>query len=852
MPSCFVPGCSSSWRTKDTALYSFPKEEARLRLWLQNMNIRQNDLEYHVTRIRQMGSKTFRVCSKHFTENYYVMGGQGLSLRFDAIPTLKMPPALEPQIAEHYEHNYGKRQKLITDPSEGEVRSDESSSFLGISQTSSGLNGLLLSTDSPEGEATSSVVPSSEPIYQTDPASPEMLADEIEVSTSDFFRESLTTFSKKRKKKGSPKKLKTTIGASTEYFPRQKHKAIQIDKLFMKKNKNVQVSIPTLKNSIGIQCDLVSLPPLTPLARAISFFEPKKWSQSGEPLLLQSSLCEADGSEQPSTPPVTYLTEQAIAEDSLNRRSTDLSTIRFWGDSKIEDNAKPKNALQDESYRPCVKEEEEENLQEMKEDFLIDPNDPDASFIHIEDQADKKFATERKFIVFESCLNELLLSNKCKFNENCQGRLIKIKKYLVGSALVVKGYCSERHKFHLWSSQPFVGKMPAGNLLISGSILCSGSNFDKVSNFFYLLGLCGISQATYYRNQNYYLFPIINHHWYEERKDVLTKIGQCTVALAGDGQCDSPGFSTKYCTYTFLDLNTDKIIDFQVEQSKTGVSSVSLGKIAFVKALQRLKDDNVKIKIIATDRHVSIRKLLKEQHKGIIHKFYVWHFAKSIGNKLHQASKRRNSHELAAWVSPAKNHLWWCASTCKHNVELLKEKWMSLVFHASNIHSWTDGQLYKQCSHEEMLHNEEEEHVWLLEGSAALQRMKDIVHDPRILKDLEHLSTFCHTGNLEVFHSMTLKYRTKHHRFGIDGMVARTQLAALDYNRNVGREQAKMYDDTTQKLMTDILADSISLAAGNLKVDWIPRQSYEPENIASFPFPEKPDMLQRYLSRFNH
>lgn len=575
MPSCFVPGCSSSWRTKDTALYSFPKEEARLRLWLQNMNIRQNDLEYHVTRIRQTGSKTFRVCSKHFTENYYVMGGQGLSLRYDAIPTLKMPPALEPQIAEHYEHNYGKRQKLITDTSEGEVRSEESSSFLGISQTSSGLYGLL-STDSPEGETTSPIVQSSEPIYQTDPTSPEMLADEIEVSTSDVFRESLTTFSKKRKKKGSPKKL-TALGTNTEYFPGQKHKAIQIVKLFMKKNKNVQVSITTLKNSIGIQCDLVSLPPLTSSTQAISFFEPKKLSQSGEPLLSQLSFCEADGPKQPITPPVMYLTEQAIAEDSRNSRTTDLSTIRFWGDFKMEDNATPKNALQDESYHPSVK-EEEENLHEMKEDYLIDPSDPDASFIHIEDQADQKLATERKFIVFESCLNELLLNNKCKFYENCQGRVIKIKKYLVGSALVVKGYCSEHHTFHLWSSQPFVGKMPAGNLLISGSILCSGSKFDKVSIFFHLLGLCGISQATYYRNQNDYLFPIINHHWYEERKDVLTKIGQRTVALAGDGQCDSQRFSTKYCTYTFLDMNTDKIIDFQVEQSKTGASSVSLEK----------------------------------------------------------------------------------------------------------------------------------------------------------------------------------------------------------------------------------------------------------------------------------
>ncbi|XP_040191633.1 uncharacterized protein LOC120924691 isoform X1 [Rana temporaria] len=863
MPGCFVPGCSYSWRRKDTILHIFPKKEARIRLWLQNMNVQDTELEYHVTRIAKSGREKFRICSKHFSDKDYVMGGQGLCLRFDAIPTLQMPPALEPQIVEHFEHNYYKRQKL-TDASEGEVRSEEPPSFLETSPTSSGLYGGL-SMGSPEAEPTLSMLQdSSEHIYRTDSASPEMVADEIEVSTTDFFRESLTTSSRKKKLKGPPKQFTTaTRGADTEYFPAQKHKAIQTNPLFMKKNKKVQASVIKSQNSVGMQCDLVSLPPLVPWTKSRSVVEKEPLIRNVEPSLLQSSFCDADLTEQPK-----------------GQKLTQPFPLRYYAYSEIEGNATTKTVLQDESYRPSVK---EEYLQDVKGDYLIDPTDPDTSFFVLEDQSDQKLATERKFIVFESCLNELLLSSKCKYNENCLGKVIKIKKYLVGSALVVEGFCGEHHRFHLWSSQPFVGKMPAGNLLLSGSILGSGSNFRKVSNFFHLLGLCGISQTTYYKNQNYYLFPIINHHWCEERKDVISIIGTRTVALAGDGQCDSPGSSAKYCTYTFLDMDTDKIIDFQVEPIKTGASSTSLEKIAFEKALQRLKDDNLKIKIVATDRHGGIRKMIKEQHNEIRHEFHVWHFAKSIGNKLHQASKRRNSHELSAWVSPAKKHLWWCASTCNHNVDLLKEKWMSLVRHSSNAHSWTDGKLYKQCSHEERLDNEEEEeHVWLLPGSAAHQRLKDVVLDPRILKDLEHLSNFCHAGNFEVFHSRALKYRPKHHHFEIDGMVARTQLAALDHNRNVGREQAgrrpqscgapiqnpncryiyskakkdwtmaKMYDGANQEFMIDILTDSISLAAGDLKVDWIPRRSYEPENIAHFPCPEKPDMLQRYLSRFNH
>ena len=32
------------------------------------------------------------------------------------------------------------------------------------------------------------------------------------------------------------------------------------------------------------------------------------------------------------------------------------------------------------------------------------------------------------------------------------------------------------------------------------------------------------------------------------------------LVLAGDGRCDSPGQSAKYCTYSFIDTDTDKII----------------------------------------------------------------------------------------------------------------------------------------------------------------------------------------------------------------------------------------------------------------------------------------------------
>ena len=38
------------------------------------------------------------------------------------------------------------------------------------------------------------------------------------------------------------------------------------------------------------------------------------------------------------------------------------------------------------------------------------------------------------------------------------------------------------------------------------------------------------------------------------------------VVLGGDGRCDSPGYSAKYCSYSLMNLANNKIIDVQLIQ----------------------------------------------------------------------------------------------------------------------------------------------------------------------------------------------------------------------------------------------------------------------------------------------
>lgn len=55
------------------------------------------------------------------------------------------------------------------------------------------------------------------------------------------------------------------------------------------------------------------------------------------------------------------------------------------------------------------------------------------------------------------------------------------------------------------------------------------------------------------------------------------------------------------------------------------------------------------------------------------------------------------------------------------------------------------------------------------------------------------------TGSLEVYHSVMLKYAEKRLHFSYDSMMARTQLAIIDHNNNLGRPLAKTQDGMTRQ-----------------------------------------------------
>ncbi len=56
-----------------------------------------------------------------------------------------------------------------------------------------------------------------------------------------------------------------------------------------------------------------------------------------------------------------------------------------------------------------------------------------------------------------------------------------------------------------------------------------------------------------------------------QQKQTLQGIAEANqeVILTGDGRADSPGHSAKYGSYTVIELNVNKVIDFQLVQVST-------------------------------------------------------------------------------------------------------------------------------------------------------------------------------------------------------------------------------------------------------------------------------------------
>ena len=156
--------------------------------------------------------------------------------------------------------------------------------------------------------------------------------------------------------------------------------------------------------------------------------------------------------------------------------------------------------------------------------------------------------------------------------------------------------------------------------------------------------------------------------------------------------------------------------------------------------------------------------------------------------------------------------------------------------------------------------------------SPSFLALKNVVENKKILSDIKYFSKFFHTGSLEVFHSVLNKYCPNRLHFMLEGMIARTQLAVLDYNCGSSNTQAtakdgkRRYKQIFSKVTQNWVVKKISeikdqeyiqkLLSSTLEAppdttgDKLPRIYSITPNIAPIEKPDKEEAIENMKNRF--
>ncbi|XP_049527522.1 uncharacterized protein LOC125947180 [Dermacentor silvarum] len=343
--------------------------------------------------------------------------------------------------------------------------------------------------------------------------------------------------------------------------------------------------------------------------------------------------------------------------------------------------------------------------------------------------------------------------------------------------------------------------MAAGNVLLAGAILFSGASAVKVLRLLASVNIEAFTTSTYNVYQKGCLVPAItkviqhmllqnwNHVvlyvqvWSTQQASLVEACKGRDLCLLGDGRCDSPGHSAKYLTYTLMDAETRKVLNFtqvQVGQNPQVKTSPQMEKVGFVQCLGELHSKDLKVSTVTTDRHPGIRKHIREKEPGIKHELDSWHVVKGLRKKLEGIAKRAGCTILNGWIQSICNHLYFSVAMSEGNVALRISIWKSLTRHIVNIHSGHEGP-YHRCLHDQLSHKE-----WLDPGSAVYKNLCGMVLNIRLIKDIAQLSADAQTSCLESFHSLMIRFAPKSVAYSPTLMSARF----LHQNANKTRKQA--------------------------------------------------------------
>ena len=142
-------------------------------------------------------------------------------------------------------------------------------------------------------------------------------------------------------------------------------------------------------------------------------------------------------------------------------------------------------------------------------------------------------------------------------------------------------------------------------------------------------------------------------------------------------------------------------------------------KTRLERSLQYLFNEGLSIHQLATDRHPQITSSMQKHDPSVEHQYDIWHVSKGVSKKLAKQGKQNACQSLLPWIPSICNHLWLCASSCHGNREIPKEKWMSILHHISDVHTWANANHFLECAHQQLSGEKRQGKEWLKRFSSS-------------------------------------------------------------------------------------------------------------------------------------
>ncbi|KAM7311189.1 hypothetical protein ISCGN_008096 [Ixodes scapularis] len=228
---------------------------------------------------------------------------------------------------------------------------------------------------------------------------------------------------------------------------------------------------------------------------------------------------------------------------------------------------------------------------------------------------------EPKFIVTLSRLLQLLaVCSQC-----LSPTTAKISRQ--GPLLRAVVTCAQGHKF-IWESQPRLRSSPLLTLLLCGAITFSGASPTCVLRLLSLIGIAAVQKSQYFKIQSTFLFPAALKVWKAEQAQLVQGLQGKTLCLARVGRADSSGYSTKYGTYSLMEMNVKRIIHFELVQSTEVKSSSHMEKEGLRRTSDNMLNQGLIVGTLVTDCHIGVKAMMKTEYPDTKHHFDPWHLAK--------------------------------------------------------------------------------------------------------------------------------------------------------------------------------------------------------------------------------